>query len=88
VLEQEAAGVGPGAFSPLWTDANAPLARSAAATRVDASARATAAASSPGAPPSMPMTSRREVAPLLSWSSSTACSGVGAEGRNADRSAT
>ena len=28
------------------------------------------------------------VSPLLNWSSNTACSGVGDDGRNADRSAT
>jgi len=36
----------------------------------------------------MPIRINREALPLFSWSSSTACSGVGAEGRKADRSAT
>jgi hypothetical protein len=31
---------------------------------------------------------RREALPLFSWSSRTACSAVGADGRKADRSAT
>ena len=39
-------------------------------------------------PPSMPMSTSREAAPFFSWSSSTACSGVGALGRKAERSAT
>jgi hypothetical protein len=73
----------------LWTAANSRDARSAAASRLDACARAAAAPSSslPGGAPSMPIRTRRDVVPFFSWSSSTACSGVGAEGKNAERSA-
>jgi len=68
--------------SPLSTDAKCGVARSAAPSRFDAAVRVASS------PPSMPTRIRREALPFFSWSSRTACSGVGADGRNAERSAT
>ena len=70
------------ALSPLCTASKRPLARKARASFIEASPRVAAV------PPSMPMSTSFEATPVRNWSSSTACSAVGAEGRKADRSAT